>query len=84
MTDPKRVLGWVGHQIRILGRGFARMLYGAATAGLIGLAVWGLARIPSEGGYSAVCDFILAIATMAVALCGMYTMGGGKKKGCRK
>lgn len=65
---------------KILWRGLKRMVYGAATAGLYGMAIYGFVMIPREGGYLAVCDFIGAIATMCVALCCMYHQGCGKKR----
>ena len=60
------------------------MLFGASTAGLIAFAVYGFYMIPSEGGYAAVCDFVTAIATMFVAMLGVYTMGAGYKKGAKR
>lgn len=65
----------------VMFRGAAKSLYGAAVVGLIGLAIYGFASIPAEGGYTAVCDFIGAAASLAVALSAMYAFGGrGKKK----
>lgn len=64
---------------KTLLRGFAKSLYGTAVAGLIGLAVYGFASIPAEGGYTAVCDFIGAAASLAVALTAMYAFGGKKQ-----
>lgn len=66
--------------IKILFRGFTRMLYGALTAGAFAMAAYGFSMIPGEGGYIAVCDFIGAIATMCVAFTCMYHQGGGKRK----
>lgn len=68
----------------ILWKGFLRVLYGAATAGLFGLAGYGFAMIPAEGGYTAVCEFIVAIATGFVAMVCMYHQGCAKKKGAKK
>lgn len=70
----------IAHHGKILWRGTKRTLYGAATAGLFGMASYGLVMIPSEGGYIAVCDFIGAIATIFVALVCVYHQGCGKKK----
>lgn len=71
-----RVIGW---HFGVLVKGFVRMLFGTATAGLIGFAVWGFTMIPMEGGYSAVCDFMVAVATLLLAVYGMYVMGATKK-----
>ena len=59
----------------ILLRGFAKVLYGTVTAALVGLAVYGLTAIPSEGGYAAVSDFISATACIVIALALMYFFG---------
>ena len=68
---------------KIFFKGLSRTLYGAATAGLYGLAIAGFTTIPKEGGYSAVCEFVLAVLTLAVALGCTYAQGsrkgGGKK-----
>ena len=76
----KEVMQLIGFHGAILLMGFAKVLYGAAVAGLVGLAVYGFAAIPSEGGYVAVCEFIAAIVTLVVALSCMYAFGGKKKK----
>lgn len=65
---------------KILFRGFTRMLYGALTAGLFAMAIYGFIMISREDGWTAVCDFIGAIATLFVAVTCMYAQGGGKRK----
>ena len=69
--------------LEILLRGFGRTLHGALIAGLIAFAVYGFVLIKSEGGYSAVFDFIAAIAILVIALCNMYLLGN-KRKGGKK
>ena len=54
------------------------MVYGALVAGLLAIAVYGFISIKGEAGYVAVFDFIASTATMLVALCNMYVMGGKK------
>ena len=71
----KEVMQRIGFHSLVLLRGFTKTLYGALTAGLIGLSVGGFAAIPSEGGYAAVCDFVAAIAMLTVALTCMYVFG---------
>lgn len=63
---------------KILFRGFMKVLYGAAVAGLVAVSVYGYSVIPSEGGYVAVAEFIVSSATMGVALCSMYAFGTRK------
>ena len=79
MKDFKIAAKRIGIHGMILLKGFVKVLYGASVADLIAIAVYGFMAIPSEGGYRAVCDFIGAIAIMAIALTGMYVMGGNKK-----
>lgn len=84
MKDFKSVARTIWHHTKVLWKGFKRMVYGAATAGLIALAVYGIMAIPSEHGWTAVCDFIATTATMVVALSAMYAQGAGYKKGARR
>lgn len=82
--DVKTVVDRIGHHAGILVKGFVRMAHGAATAGLIALAIYGFAMIPTEGGYIAVCDFIGSIATVCVAFASVYAMGCSRKRGAKK
>lgn len=76
----KEVAMKVGFHGKILLRGFTKVLYGSAVSGLIALAIYGFAAIPTEGGYIAVCEFIVAVATLVVAIGCMYAFGGKRKK----
>lgn len=67
-----------------MGKGFVRSLWGTAVTGGIGLAVYGYAAIPGEGGYVAVCEFLIATIFVGIALGCMYIMGGTCKKGGHK
>ena len=80
----KSAVGCIWHHSKILCKGFVRMMYGAATAGLFAMAAYGLIMIPSEGGYIAVCEFIGSIATICVAMTCMYSLGCRKKKGAKR
>lgn len=79
MENFKSIIKAAGYHGQILCKGLARTLYGASIAGLMGLSAYGFVMVPTEGGYMAVCDFIGAIATVVIALAGMYAMGGNKK-----
>lgn len=79
MKDFKSMIKAVGDHGKVLGKGFVRMLYGASVAGLIGVSAYGFVAVPAEGGYIAVCDFIGAMATLVIAVTGMYAMGGNQK-----
>lgn len=76
----KEVMRTICFHGKILMRGFVNMLNGTAIAGLVAMAVYGFAMIPSEGGYTAVCEFIAAIATLTVALACMYAFGCRRKR----
>ena len=65
---------------RIAWRGFCRTVYGAVVAGLLLIAVCRFVSVSGETGWMAVCDFIAACATTAVALANMYLMGYNKKR----
>ena len=84
MNNFKIVAKTAWFHTKVLLKGLKRVLFGASTAGLIAFAVYGFYMIPSEGGYAAVCDFVTAIATMFVAMLGVYTMGAGYKKGAKR
>lgn len=75
----KMAFAKVNLHLRIMWRGFCRTVYGAAVAGLIAMAIYGFFSVTTETGWTAVCDFIAACATMVVALANMYLMGGRKK-----
>ncbi len=77
--DIKYILEHVKFHGSIVLKGFARTIYGALVAGLLGIAIYGFISIRSEAGYIAVFDFIAACATLAVAVCNLYVMGGKKR-----
>ena len=64
---------------KIAWRGFYRTLYGAAVAGLLAMAVYGFVSVTTETGWTAVCDFIAACATLFVAALNIYVMGRPRK-----
>lgn len=81
MKDFKSVWKIIRFHCRCLLKGFLRMMYGALTAGLFALAVYGFVMITSESGWIAVSEFVAAIATSVVALACMYAMGSPRKRG---
>ena len=84
MNKFESVANAVWFHTKILFKGLKRVLFGAATAGLITFAGYGFYAIPSEGGWAAVSDFVTAIATMLVAILCVYTMGAGYKRGAKR
>lgn len=81
--DIRNAVREIAYHVKILVRGFGRVVYGTAVAGLLGLAVYGFTAIPAEGGYVAVCDFIGSMATLIIALNGVYACGARRKKNGR-
>lgn len=81
--EVKKAVREIGYHCKVLVKGFGRVVYGAAVAGLFGFAVYGFTVIPAEGGYVAVCDFIASMATLVIALNGMYACGARRKKNGR-
>lgn len=65
---------------KIALKGFVRMIFGAGTACLLALAVYGLVMVSSESGWAAVCDFVASVATAVVGLACMYIQGGRCKR----
>ena len=82
MLNVKRFMKNVRFHGLVLLKGMMMMLFGTATAGLMGLAIYGFVMVGTEGGYMAVADFLVAMATVVVACACMYAMG--RKRGVKK
>lgn len=65
----------IRRQLKILLAGCVWVLHGAATVGLVYFAAVGFVSVAKAGGYKAVGVFILAAATLAVAVWNMYAHG---------
>lgn len=73
---------------KILLQGLCRAAWGSVTTAIIIAAIWALTRIPAEGGYTAVLDFVAAAVGLVVAGLSLYVLGalyvrrnGGKRNG---
>ena len=84
MKDFKSVARTIGYHGKVMWKGFITMVYGAATAALVALAIYGFVMIATEEGWVAVCDFVGAAATSIVALISMYSQGAAMKKGAKR
>lgn len=80
MKDFKSAAKAIGYHGKIALKGFARMLFGAGTTGLLALAVYGFVTVSSGSGWAAVCDFVAASALLFMGLICMYVQGGSGKK----
>lgn len=84
MNKFKRFAKTAWFHTKVLLKGLKRVVLGATTASMIAFAVYGFRAIPTEGGYTAVCDFIAAIAMMMLGMLCMYAMGAGYKRGANR
>ena len=82
--NTKKASRLIGFHGLILLKGIARMLFGALTASILALGIYGFFMIPTEGGYDAVFDFLASICIICIALAATYLMGGHGKKGAKK
>ena len=83
-VNYRNILEQIKFHSFIVLRGFVRTIYGAITAGMIGLAIYGFIMIESEAGYLAVFDFVGSCALVTVAMCNVYLMGGKRHGGARR
>ena len=67
----------IGYHFMIMLKGFARVILGAISAGLVGLACYGLVLVPGENGYAAVADFVVAVMLLILAGLLIYLLGCG-------
>ena len=79
MINVKKFMRTVRFHGRVVLKGMMIMLFGTATAGLMGLSIYGFIMVGAEGGYMAVGEFLVAMATMVLSGSCMYAMGCGKK-----
>lgn len=61
--------------MKTLMRGFLKTMYGTLTTAFFAGAVYVFTLIPSEGGYTAVCAFMVAILMLVLACRAMYAFG---------
>ena len=66
--------------MKTLMRGFLKTMYGTLTTAFFAGAVYVFTLIPSEGGYTAVCAFMVAILMLVLACRAMYAFGCRKGK----
>lgn len=79
MKELEKIMKRIRYHGSFLLKGFGVMLAGTSIAALLAVSIYGLFVVPTCGGYAAVCDFLVAIGGMSLAVVCMYTLGGGKK-----
>ena len=67
----------IGYHIMIMLKGFVRVILGAISAGLVGLAVYALVLVPGEAGYVAVGEFVGSVCLLVIACALIYLLGCG-------
>lgn len=80
----KKLSRMIAYHCSILLKGLIKMLWGTVLTAMIATAIYGFIAIPSEGGYDAVCDFLVSISTLGVALANIYLMGRNVGRGTKK
>ena len=70
----------IKQHMKTLMRGFAKTRYGTLTTAFFAGAVYVFTLIPSEGGYTAVCAFMVAALMLVMACRAMYAFGCRKGK----
>lgn len=61
--------------MKTLMRGFLKTMYGTLVTAFFAGAVYVFTLIPSEGGYTAVCAFMVATLMLLMACRAMYAFG---------
>ena len=82
----KKIFANTKFHLRVMWRGFCKTVYGVLIAGLIAMAIYGLASAQKEVGWDAVFDYTVASVLLIKALGNMYftgrmNNGGTKNKG---
>ena len=80
----KMALANVKFHLRIMWRGFCKIVYGVAVAGLIAMAIYGFISVSKGTGWTAVLKFFIACVLMIEGLGQMYLTGRNKKSGSGK
>jgi hypothetical protein len=78
-ANTRALMNRIGHHFKILLTGFARMISGAWTLGMFGMAVYGFCTVGGEGGYTAVASFVISLAFLTIAVANLYFMGSPKR-----
>lgn len=80
----KRALANAKFHLRIMWRGFCKIVYGAAVAGLIAMAIYEFISVSKVTGWISVFKFFIACALLVEGLGQIYLTGSNKKIGSRK
>ena len=74
----KRALVNVKFHLRIMWRGFCRVIYGTVVTGLIAMAIYDFVSVTTKTGWAAVWRFIVACVFLTEGLINMYFIGHKK------
>lgn len=70
----------IKQHMKVLMRGFLKTMYGTLVTAFFAGAVYVFTLIPSEGGYTAVCAFMVATLMLLMACRAMYAFGHRRGK----
>ena len=65
--------------LRIMWRGFCKIVYGVAVAGLIAMAIYEFVSVSKVAGWISVFKFFIACALLVEGLGQIYLTGSNKK-----
>ena len=74
-TQIKRALANAKFHLRIMWRGFCRVIYGTVVIVLIAMAIYGFVSVTTKTGWAAVWRFIVACVFLTEGLINMYFIG---------
>ena len=75
ITDTAKSVPVKNKNVKIFGRGLARVAVALVTAAMFGLSVLDFIAVASATGYCAVALFIIAIVQLLVAVILLYSQG---------
>ena len=74
-TQIKMALANAKFHLRIMWRGFCRVIYGTVVTGLIAMAIYDFVSVTTKTGWAAVWRFIVACVFLTEGLINMYFIG---------
>ena len=80
----KRALANAKFHLRVMWRGFCKIVYGSAVAVLIAMAIYEFISVSKVTGWIAIFKFFVACALLVEGLGQMYFTGRNKKSGSGK
>ena len=77
-TQIKMALANAKFHLRIMWRGFCRVIYGTVVTGLIAMAIYGFVSVTTKTGWAAVWRFVVACVLLTEGFVNMHFIGRKK------